>query len=221
MIAGLSRSSRGSSIIIFSWSLCTKCWCGNWRVTFGAWLLVQLLQPLLLVEVWALYYYPLSFQPNLSLTIIFGLFHLAFAGEKRTRPLLFFEGIWTNLAAWAMGGQKMLISYTLKTQKESLQEIKERTIQIRRKQQRQIKGERQGRTKWQPHGGKKKNKNSLVHIHSFINLFYCRYRCLKESTAKYQRGGTLRTSCSLSICSCAGYPMSDHIKATLPSLLFR
>ena len=46
-----------------------------------------------------------------------------------------------------MGGQKMLISYTLKTKKESLQEIKERTIQIRRKQQRQIKGERQGRTK--------------------------------------------------------------------------
>ena len=53
------------------WSPCTKCWCGKRRVAFGAWLLVQLLQPLLLVEVHvrALYYSPLSFQPNPSLTI--------------------------------------------------------------------------------------------------------------------------------------------------------
>ena len=45
----LSRSSRGCN--------------GNRRVPFGAWLLVRLLQPLLL------YYSPLSFQPNSSLTI--------------------------------------------------------------------------------------------------------------------------------------------------------
>ena len=47
----LSRSSRACK-----WS------CGNQRVAFGAWLLVRLLQPLLLVEVTALYYSPLSFS---------------------------------------------------------------------------------------------------------------------------------------------------------------
>ena len=79
----LSRSSRGSSTVIFSWSPCTKCWCGNRRVAFGAWLLV------LLVEVWALYYYPLSFQPNLSLTTFFGFFRLAVAGEKTDTTFFF------------------------------------------------------------------------------------------------------------------------------------
>ena len=51
------------------WSPCTKCWCGKRQVTFGAWLLAQFLQPLLLVEGRALYYSPLRFEPNPSLTI--------------------------------------------------------------------------------------------------------------------------------------------------------
>ena len=51
------------------WSSHTKHWCGNQRVTFGVWLFVQLLQPLLLAKERALYYSPLSFQPNPSLTI--------------------------------------------------------------------------------------------------------------------------------------------------------
>ena len=54
-VFSLSRSSRGC-----------KCSCGNWRVTFRAWLLVQLLQPLLLVEVRALYYSQFSAQSELN-----------------------------------------------------------------------------------------------------------------------------------------------------------
>ena len=48
------------------WSTCTKCWCGNQWVAFSAWLLVELLQLLLLVEERALNRSRLSFQPNPS-----------------------------------------------------------------------------------------------------------------------------------------------------------
>ena len=50
------------------------------EVAFGAWLLIQLLQPLLLVEVRALYYSPLS------LTIFFDFFRLAVADKNGHDP---------------------------------------------------------------------------------------------------------------------------------------
>ena len=57
----LSRSARDSSTEIFDRLAL--------NVNVETLLLVRLLQPLLLVEVRVLYYSPLSFQPNLSLTI--------------------------------------------------------------------------------------------------------------------------------------------------------
>ena len=47
-VFSLSRSARGSSTLIFD--RLAPCWWRNWRLAFGAWLLIELFQPLLLVE---------------------------------------------------------------------------------------------------------------------------------------------------------------------------
>ena len=73
---------------------------GSYFILFGAWLLVRLLQPLLLVEVRALYYSPLGFQPNPSLTILFDFFRLAIADKNGHNPSFFakaFESILWHL----------------------------------------------------------------------------------------------------------------------------
>ena len=88
LVFSLSRSSRGC-----------KCSCGNRRVAIRRLVACQLLHPLLLVEVRALYYSLLSFQPNLSLTVFFGFFCLAVANKNGHNPFFFCKGIWTNLAA--------------------------------------------------------------------------------------------------------------------------
>ena len=81
-VFSLPRSSQGCK-----WS------CGNWLGVFGAWLLVRLLQPLLLVEVRALYYSPLGFQPNPSLTIF--LTSSALPLQTKTDMILLF--LWRHL----------------------------------------------------------------------------------------------------------------------------
>ena len=83
------------------WLACTKCSCGNWQVAFGAWLLVQLLQPLLLVEVQCKSTLLLSakFSAQSELNDFFWLLWPCHCRRKWTQPLLFFQGFWTNLAA--------------------------------------------------------------------------------------------------------------------------
>ena len=72
------------------WSPCIKCWCRNRRVAFSAWLLVQLLQPLLLVEERALITLRWVFSP-IRAKWFFQLLRPCHYRRKRTRPLVFFQ----------------------------------------------------------------------------------------------------------------------------------
>ena len=85
-VFSLSRSSRGSSTVIFD-QLALNVHVENRR---RIQLLVQLLQPLLLVEVRVLYYPPLSFQPNPSLAT-FWLLSPCLYKRKRVHRISFFK----------------------------------------------------------------------------------------------------------------------------------
>ena len=76
--------------ILLPWKIAGKCDQSAGCRRQPAAILNPVLQPLLLVEVWALYYYPLSFQPNLSLMIFLASSALPLQA-KNGHDLLFFS----------------------------------------------------------------------------------------------------------------------------------
>ena len=75
-------------------SRCTKCWCGNRRVAFGAWLLVQLLQPLLSA----------TFAAQSERKDFFGFFRLA-AADENEHDLFFFSKAFGKVHLIWQGGE--------------------------------------------------------------------------------------------------------------------